>query len=173
VNIPLDKKIACITGTVWTHGRKAPRRMLVREGFIRPIWFTTGRTISDADFEAISTASYHRARAQSEVLAHTDYGGFFSGIMEKDFEDAAIGARCGVLAVGFPEVVAQIARALPQTVVFALKDERMELSDHLSDAASTGQLHRIDVDILETGAWDRVHERMRQVLGLPSTPARI
>jgi len=169
VNIPLDKKIACITGTVWTHGRKAPRRMLVREGFIRPIWFTTGRKINDADYETISTGKYHQAHAQSEVLAYTDYGGFFSGIMKKDFEDAAIGARIGVLAVGFPEVIAQIARALPQTVVFTLKDEQMELSDHLSDAASTGQLHRIDVDILEVGAWDSVHERMREILGLPST----
>lgn len=169
MNIPHDKKIACITGTVWTHGRNAPRRMLVREGFVRPIWFTTGRKINDADFEVISTGSYHQARAQSEVLAYTDYGGFFSGIMKQDFEDAAIGARRGVLAVGFPEVVAQIARELPQTVVFALKDESMELSDHLSDAASTGQLHRIDVDMLEVGAWDNVHEQMRQILGFSST----
>ena len=169
MKIPHDKKIACITGSAWTNGRNAPRRMLVREGFIRPIWFTTERTISDAEFETISTGSYHRALAQSEILAHTDYGGFFSGIMQKDFEDAAMGARCGVLAVGFPEVVAQIARALPQTVVFALKDEGTELSEHLADAASTGQLHRIDVDILEAGAWDSVHERMREILGIPST----
>ena len=86
--------------------------------------------------------------------------------MEKDFEDAAIGARCGVLAVGFPEVVAQIARALPQTVVFALKDERMELSDHLSDAASTGQLRRVDVDVAP-GAWNDVHQTLLRTLGLP------
>ena len=107
--------------------------MLVREGFIRPIWFTTGRTTSDAGFETISTGAYHRACAKSEVLAHTDYGGFFSGIMKKDFEDAAIGARIGVLVVGFPEVVAQIAVALPRTVVFALKgidrSEQLILAD--------------------------------------------
>jgi len=167
VNIPPTKKIVCITGTVWTGGRSAPRRMLVREGLLRPIWFTTGRPVSDAQYEVISTADYHLAQADSEVLAHMKHGGDFVGILKQDFEDAAIGAQVGVLVAGFPEIVAQIAKAFPQAVVFALKEQSMELSDHLGEAARSGQLHRLDVDVLAPGAWRDVHQTILRTLGLP------
>jgi len=172
VNIPLTKKIVCITGTVWTGSRSAPRRMLVREGLLRPIWFTTGRPVSDAQYEVISTADYHLAQADSEVLAQMKHGGDFAGIFKQDFEDAAIGAQVGVLVVGFPEIVAQIAKAFPQTVVFALKEQSMELSDHLGAAARSGQLHRLDVNVLEPGAWSDVHQRILHTLGLSPSPPR-
>ncbi len=168
MNIPSDKKIACITGTVWTGARNAPRRMLAREGFVRPIWFTTGRSLSDAEYDRISAAEYHLARANSKVLAYMEYGGDHVGIMTDDFEDAAIGSRIGVLVAGFPEIVAQVAGALPQTIIFALKDEGMELSPDLAEAAKNGQLHRIDVDKFALHTWNRVHEEMVRILGLQS-----
>ena len=166
MNIPPDKKIACIAGTVWTGKRSAPRRMLVRDGFVRPIWFTTGHRISDAQYELISKSEYHSARAEGKVLAHMKYGSDYVGVLEQDFEDAAIGAQAGVLVVGFPEIVSQIAKAFPQTMVFALKDRGMELSDHLAEANRSGQLHRLDVDVLEPGVWGSVHQEMLQALGL-------
>lgn len=173
MNIPPTKKIVCITGTVWTGGRSAPRRMLVREGMLRPIWFTTGRPVSDAQYDVISTAEYHLACAESRVLAHTKHGGDFVGILKQDFEDAALGAQVGVLVVGFPEIVAQIAKAFPQAVVFALKERNMELSDHLDDAARSGQLHRLDIDVLAPGAWSDVHQSMLRILGLPPSQTHL
>lgn len=172
MNIPPSKKIVCLTGTVWTGARSAPRRILVRDGFLRPIWFTTGRPVSDAQYEVISTAKYHLACAESKVLAHTEYGGDFVGILKQDFEDAAIGSQIGVLVAGFPEIVAQIAEAFPQACVFALKDKNTELSDHLAKAASSGQLHRLDINVLEPGAWSDVHENMLKVLNLPLSRVR-
>jgi len=173
VNIPPTKKIVCITGTVWTGSRSAPRRMLVREGLLRPIWFTTGRPVSDAQYEVISTADYHLAQADSEVLARMKHGGDFVGILKRDFEDAAIGAQVGVLVAGFPEIVTQIAKAFPQAVVFALKEQSMELSHHLDYAARSGQLRRLDVDVLDPGAWSDVHQTILDELGLPPNQPRL
>jgi hypothetical protein len=170
VHLPSAKKIVCITGTVWTGGRSAPRRMLIRDGFVRPIWFTTGRAVSDAEYEVIPKGEYHLALGASKVLAHMEYGGDFVGLLKQDFEDAAVGSQTGVLVVGFPEIVAQIAEALPETVVFALKDQGMALSDHLAGAESRGQLHRLDVDVLAPGAWTDVHRRMLHALDLPNDP---
>lgn len=167
MNIPAAKKIACITGTVWTGGRTAPRRMLVRDGFLRPIWFTTGRPVSDADFERVSSSAFHMACAESKVLAHTKYGGDFVGILKEDFEDALVGAQIGVLVVGFPEIVAQIAREFPQAAVFAFKAQDMELSEHLGEATRSGQVHRLDLDVLEPGAWDDAYARILDTLGSP------
>jgi len=169
VNIPPTKKIVCVTGTVWTGGRSAPRRMLVRDGFLRPIWFTTGRALSDAQYEVISTAEYHLACAESKVLVHTKYGGDFVGIFKQDFEDAVIGGHRGALVVGFPEIVAQIAKTLPQAVIIVLKERGMELSDHLTDAIRSGQAHRLDADVLEPGAWDDVYRSILDKLDLPLT----
>lgn len=173
MNIPPTKKIVCITGTVWTGSRNAPRRMLVREGLLRPIWFTTGRPVNDAQYEVIPTADYLLARAHSDVLAQMKHGGDFVGILKRDFEDAAMGAQVGVLVVGFPAIVAQIAKAFPQAVVFALKESSMELSDHLGEAARSGQLHRLDVNVLEPGAWSDVHQRILHTLGLPLSQTRV
>jgi hypothetical protein len=141
--------------------------MLVRNGFVRPLWFTTGRAVNDAEYEVIPKTEFHLARAESKVLAHTEYGGDFVGLLKEDFEDAAVGSKFGVLVVGFPEIVAQVAEALPQTRVFALKDRSMELCEELAGAEDRGQLHRIDVDVLAPSAWTEVHQRMMEVLGLP------
>jgi len=173
VKLTHDKQTVCVTGTVWTGGRSAPRRMLVRDGFVRPIWFTTGRAVTDALYEVIPQIEYHLALAGSQVLARMAYGGGVVGIMKQDFEDAFVGSRAGVLVVGFPEIVAQIAEAIPETIVFVLKEKSMGLSDHLAGAASRGQLHRLDVDVLAPGAWTEVHRRMTQVLGLAVDQLRL
>ena len=173
MNIPPSKKVVCITGTVWTGGRSAPRRMLIRDGFLRPIWFTTGRAISDAEFHSMSPAAFHLARSKSEVLVHIEHGGDFVGILKQDFEDAIVGARTGVLVAGPPEIAAQIAKAIPQTVIFVLKDADMELSSHLGKASRSGQMHRLDLNMLEPGVWDSLHKQMLTVLGLPLSQPRI
>jgi hypothetical protein len=167
VRIPPSKRIVCITGTVWTGSRSAPRRLLIRDGFLRPIWFTTGRPVTDAEYEVISTAEFHLASAESRVLAQAKHGGDFVGILKQDFEDAVVGSQAGVLVAGFPEIVAQVAKEHPQAVVFALKGPGSELSDHLAEAARGGQLHRLDVDVLEPGSWGEVHGIMLRTLGLP------
>jgi len=95
------------------------------------------------------------------------HGGDIVGILKQDFEDAAIGAQVEVLAAGFAEIVAQIAKAFPQAIVFALKEQSMELSDHLGEAARSGQLHRLDANVLEPGAWSDVHRSIMGTLGLP------
>jgi hypothetical protein len=166
VNIPPSKKVVCITGTIWTGGRSAPRRLLVRDGLLRPIWFTTGRPVTDAEYEVISTAEFHLALAESRVLAHTEHGGDFAGILKQDFEDALLGSQVGVLVAAFPEIVAQVAKQYPQAVVFALKGQGSELSDHLAEAARSGQVQRLDVDVLKPGAWGEVHDVMLRALGL-------
>ena len=53
------------------------------------------------------------------------------------------------------------------TLVFALKDEGMELSSHLAEAERKGQLHRLDVDVFRPNAWTEVHGIMSKTLGLP------
>jgi hypothetical protein len=89
--------------------------------------------------------------------------------MRDDFETAIAGAKQGVLVVGPPEIAAQLAAALPQARVFSLKDAGMDLSEHLDAAQRTGQLHRIDVDVLAPGAWTEVHRTMADLIGIPPT----
>lgn len=164
--IPGNKKVVCITGSIWTGSRSAPRHMLVKDGFRRPTWFTTGRPMTDADYRQISATQFHLARAKKNVLAHIGYRGSFIGVMRDDFETAMNAASQGVLVVGPPEIAAQLAAAIPQAKVFSLKDKGMDLSDHLDDAQQAGQLHRVDVDVLAPGAWNEVHLSMAEVLGL-------
>ena len=66
-----------------------------------------------------------------------------------------IGTPLGYV-VGFQEIVAQIAHEFPQTVVFAFKPQGSELSKHLNEAVKRHQVQRLDVDVLETGAWEEV-----------------
>ncbi len=166
MTIAIGKKIVCITGTVWTGSRSAPRRKLVKDGYIRPRWFTTGRPLTDAEYKSISSTEYHMARAEDEVAASTEFRGDFIGIMAEDLEDAADSSEVGVLVVGPPEIAAQLAKGFPGTVVFALKDEGMELSPHLAEAGRKGQLHRLDVDVFKPNAWSEVHQIMSDTLGL-------
>lgn len=164
---PINKKVVCITGSVWTGSRSAPRRLLVKDGFRRPTWFTTGRPLTDAQYRQISTTQFHLARAKKNVIAYIAYRGSFIGIMRNDFEAAMAAASQGVLVVGPPEIAAQLAARIPEARVFSLKGQGMELSGHLDEAQRNGQLHRIDVDALAPSAWTDVHNRMAEVIGLP------
>jgi len=162
-----NKKTVCITGTVWTGRRNAPRRMLVRDGFIRPRWFTTDRPLTDADYRRISRGRFHLARARDEVLVATRYGNSFVGVLRADYEAALTQSKYGVLIVGPPEIAAALATEIPNALIFALKDVQMDLSAHLEQAQQRGQLHRIDVDVLEPGAWTQVYGYMMDTLGRP------
>jgi hypothetical protein len=143
--------------------------MLIKDGFLRPTWFTTDRRLTDAEYEYISETEFHLANREHRVLAHIKYAGSFIGVMREAFESAAAKAERGVLIVGPPEIAAQFADAIPRTLVFAFKDVEMHLSEHLDEAQRTGQLHRIDVDVLAPGAWTEVYRAMMDVMGLPLT----
>jgi len=162
-----NKKVVCITGSVWTGGDEAPRHMLVKDGFVRPTWFTTGQPLTDANYRQVSETQFHMAKAEKKVLAHIQYRASFIGVMMKDFEAAMGSAERGVLMTGPPEIAALLAAAIPGAIIFALEAEGMDLSKHLSDAQRTGQLHRLDVDVLEPGAWSEVHRVMLEVIGVP------
>lgn len=164
---PSNNKIVCVTGSVWTGSRSAPRRLLVKDGFVRPTWFTTGRPMTDAHYRQISDTQFHMARAKKNVLAHIRYRGTFIGVMRNDFDTAMDRAEQGVLVVGPPEIAAQVAAQFPQAKVFSLKGPRMEMSDHLEATERSGQLYRIDVDALAPGAWTDVHAAMAEIIGLP------
>jgi len=169
MQIPANKKVVCVTGSVWTGSRSAPRRLLVKDGFRRPTWFTTGRPMTDAQYRQISATQFHIARAKKNVVAHIAYRGSFIGVMRDDFETAIAAAREGILIVGPPEIAAQLAAAIPQAKVFSLKDEGMDLSERLDAARQAGQLHRIDVDVLAPGSWAEVHRTMAEIIGIPLT----
>ena len=164
MKIPEDKKIICITGSVWTGSRRAPRHMLVREGYVRPEWFTTEYRITDAEYRHISETEFHLARASDEVFVHIIHGGNFVGIMKQAFEIALAASQRGLLVVGPQELAAQVAATIPRALIFALKEAPMQLSPHLTEAEKRGQLHRLDVDVLAPGAWAEVHRSMAEVL---------
>ncbi len=166
MNFPANKKAICITGNVWTGSKKAPRRMLIKEGFVRPTWFTTRRPITDGEYKRISETEYHMALADNELLAHTEYGSGHVGIREDDFLAAANDARTGVLVVGPQEMAGQIAAKVSQTVVVTFKDESMETAAELDEARRAGQLHRIDIDILKLNAWDEAYAHILEAMGL-------
>ena len=167
MHIPSDKKVVCITGSVWTGSRIAPRRMLVKDGFLRPTWFTTARPLTDAEYRYASVAEFHLANAEKNVLAHIEYGGGFVGVMREDFESAMVNAEKGVLVVGPPEIAAQLAATIPQAIIFSFKSAGMELSEYSDAAHRAGQLHRIDVDVLEPGGWITAYRSMMDIIGFP------
>ena len=164
--IPGNKNVVCITGNVWSGRRNAPRRLLVKDGFGRPTWFTTGRRFTDAEYFAISSTDFHLRNADDKVLAYLEYGGSFVGILKQELDAILQASARGALIVGPQEIAAQVANAIPQAIVFTLKDEMMEVSPHLDEVNRRGQLHRVDVDILAPGAWSEVHTYMVEILGL-------
>lgn len=166
MDIPTNKKLVCITGTVWSGSRSAPRRLLVKNGFIRPIWFTTGSQINDAGYKHLSETEFHLQHAGGGVLAHIQYGGNYIGILKQELESALNESERGALVVGPQEIAAQIAGALPGTVVFALKERAMTLSPELNEVQKMGKLHRIDVDVLQSGAWTEAYALICEKLGL-------
>ena len=162
-----NKKVVCVTGYVWTGSRSAPRRLLVRDGFIRPTWFTTSRPMTDAQYRQISKAQFHLARARKNVLAFVRYRGGFIGVMRDDFDVAMNRSSQGVLVAGAPEIAAQVAEQFSSARVFALKGPRMDVPDHLEATERSGQLHVIDVDVLAPSAWTNVHASIMEIIGLP------
>lgn len=164
--IPGSKQVVCITGNVWSGARNAPRKLLIKEGYQRPTWFTTGRRVTDAAYVRVTRTDFHLNAAADQVLAHMEFGGSVVGILKREFEGVLQASTRGALVVGPQEIAAQIAGAIPQTVVFSLKDEMMELSPLLADANRRGQVQRVDVDVLAPGAWSEVHARMSEKLGL-------
>ncbi|MCB1801776.1 MAG: hypothetical protein KDI82_08835 [Gammaproteobacteria bacterium] len=160
-----SKKVICVTGGVWTGSRSAPRRILVREGFVRPVWFTTGRPLTDAQYRQVSSTRFHLARSKKNVFAHIQYRGSFIGVMRDDFDTAMQQSSRGVLLVGPPEIAVQVANRFDSALVFALKGPRMAMPERLVAGVPATQLHRIDVDVLARGAWTDVHERMMEIIG--------
>ncbi|MDJ0740244.1 MAG: hypothetical protein QNJ91_11030 [Gammaproteobacteria bacterium] len=156
-----------MTGAVWTGSRSAPRRLLVREGFVRPTWFTTGRPMTDADYRQISDTRFHLARARKNVLAHIRYRGSFIGIMHDDFAAAMDRSSHGVLVAGPPEIAVQLAERFARAQVFALKGPRMAMPARLEAGVQPAQLHPVDVDVLAPSAWTNVHVAIMEMLGLP------
>lgn len=160
-----SKKVICVTGGVWTGSRSAPRRILVREGFVRPVWFTTGRPMTDAQYRQVSNTRFHLARTKKNVLAHIRYRGSFIGVMRDDFDSAMVKSARGVLVVGPPEIAVQVASQFDSAQVFVLKGPRMVMPDRLAAGVAPGQLHQIDVDVLAPGAWTDAHARMMEIIG--------
>lgn len=160
------KKIVCITGSVWTGNRRAPRHMLIKDGFLRPHWFTTYHPVTDARFKFIRPVEFHMARANDEVLAYIKYGSDYAGIMKTDFYDALNNSINGALVYGPQEIIAQIFDMFPETVIFDLKDNHMEPTDQLEEANRRGQVHRQEINVLQPGAWVEVHNQMLKVLNL-------
>ena len=166
MNIINNKKIICITGTVWTFNKDAPRFKLQLAGFTRPKWFSTGRPVSDANFYPISETDYHQAISSNKVLAHMEYGGLHVGIMKSDFDDALKTSHSGVLIVGFPEIISQIASTYPSTRVFAYKQQGSDLSRYLGESVKHHQLTRLDIDAMKQSDWKRATETIKEIVNL-------
>ncbi len=166
ITYPPNKKIVCITGNVWIGSHTAPRKRLIKAGFIRPSWFTTDRVITDAHYQNISTGRYHMAAAEDDVLVYVKYGGGYVGIMKQEFNRALQESQQGVLVVGPPEIAAQIANLVTKAVIFSLKCAATQISKHLDSANSAHQLHRIDIDSDQIGAWDKAYDEIEEVLGI-------
>ena len=160
----MSKSIVCISGTVWSADLHAPRKRLVAAGFVRPVWFTTDREITDGRYVRISETQYHMAAARREVLVHVEYGGGYMGIMKREFEAALQESARGVLVVGPPEVAVQIAERFPEAILFVFRCVDMQLSDQLAAVAKSPRFHGIDLESWEAGAWDHAYEEMLRFL---------
>ncbi len=165
--IPANKKVVCITGNVWSGSHSAPRWLLLKDGFARPTWFTTGRRIYDAEYTLLSEGKFHLHNHEHEVLAHIKYGRSFMGILKPEIESVLDKSELGALIVGPQEVAEQIAGAISKTIVFTLKSKDMELSPHLDKAKQRGQLHRIDVNAMEPGSWSDAYAYIAEKLSIP------
>ncbi len=165
-----DKKVVCITGSVWTGSRSAPSQMFVKNGFQYANWFTTYRPITSDKYKLMSSEKFHITLADDEILAYVKYGDDFIGIRTDDFENALESSRIGVLVVGFgfQEIIAQVSKKIPQAIIFTLKNTSMNLSPRLFEANSRGQLHCIDVNILIPDAWAKAYSEMLETINFPS-----
>ncbi len=162
-----NKKIVCITGTVSSaRETEAPRYLLLKEGFQRPLWFTSYHSLNDADYEVVSDGSYHVAKMNNRVLADMEYGNGHVGIFTDRFEQACTASKLGVLIAAHPHIVTQIVDKFPTTTTFALKSPGMELNPELLPISHSTHFHRIDVDISHAGAWADALEHMKEYLGI-------
>jgi hypothetical protein len=156
-----NKKVVCITGTLFSGHNDVPRKSLVRAGFERPNWFTTDRKLNDASYYRISQGTYKLALMEDKVFVHTHYAGSDIGIMVHDLNTALQNSEKGVVIVSPGEIAAQIAVNVPSAKIFTLKSDAMELSTHLENAKKSGQLHRIDIKSDEPSEW---HKAMEYIL---------
>ena len=168
--ISSNKRLVCITGSVWSGSRSAPRHLLVKNGFQRPTWFTTQRPVSDAGYRHLSETEYHLLCADDQIIAFIEYAGGHVGILKQDLATALRESEKGALVVGPAEIAAQIADQFEETVVFTLKERGMTLSPKLHQVKQRGQLHRVDVDVLQPGSWTDVHAFICNRLGLEMLP---
>lgn len=166
MKVPAGKKVVCITGSVWTGEQHAPRHLLVKDGFVRPTWFTTRVGINDAKYKIIGESEFRLARANSQILLSIKYANDSIGIMKDSFLEAMNESALGVLVVGPQDVAAQLSDKIPQTTIFTLKSKSMDISPHLKKAQSKGQLHRIDIEEQNLENWEKAHQTMREILNL-------
>ena len=159
-----NKKIVCITGTLFSGHNDVPRKSLVRAGFERPRWFTTGRKLNDAAYYRISQGSYKLALMKGEVFVHTHYAGADIGIMEHDLNTALQHSKKGVVIVSPVEIAAEIAINTPSATIFTLKNDAMAISTHLEKAKISGQLHRVNIKSDEPGAWQEAMEYILETI---------
>ena len=161
-----DKKIVCVSGSVWIGNHNAPWRMLEKDGFQRTTWFTTHRQFSGDKYKLISLEKFHIALANNEILAYMKYGGGFFGINYDDIKNALKSSSVGAFVdgVGFQEIIAQVAKRIPKAIIFTVKNISMDTSPHFFKADSKGQLQRIDVNVLEPDAWTKVYNEMLKTL---------
>ncbi|MES9896274.1 MAG: hypothetical protein ABW141_15405 [Candidatus Thiodiazotropha endolucinida] len=96
----------------------------MKEGFVRPTWFTTSRRITDANYRRTSLSNFHLANASKKVISHTKFGGSIVGIMQEDFNAAMEASKQGVLIVGPPEIAAQVAGKISEAVFSRLKTNK-------------------------------------------------
>ncbi|PID42519.1 MAG: hypothetical protein CSA52_01345 [Gammaproteobacteria bacterium] len=162
-----NKKIVCITGTVSSaRENEAPRYLLVKEGFRRPVWFTSYHSLNDADYEKISDGSYHVAKMNNRVLADMEFGNGHVGIFTDRFEEACRVSELGVLVAAHPQIVTQIVNKFPTATIFALKAPGTELTSSLKPLAHHAHFHRMDIDLGRSGVWTDAVEQMKEHLGI-------
>ncbi len=167
MRIPGDKRVVCLTGNVWTKERASdPRRVLVEHGFRQPNWFTTGLPTTEEGVYAVMPGDFRLGKVEDRILAHIDFGGDTYGITKSALEEALTTSKEGALVVGPQDIVAQVADAIREAVVFTIKSENMDLSRHLEEANKRGQVHRIDVDTSAARAWEKANDSIFETLGL-------
>lgn len=169
-----DKKIVCVSGSLWAGSHNTPWRMLEKDGFQSARWFTTDRQFSGDKYRLISLEKFHIDFTNDKILAYMKYGGGFFGINFDDVKNALKSPSVGALIVGFgfQDIIAQVANRIPQAIIFTVKNKSMDTSPHLFTADSKGQLHRIDVNVLELDAWTKVYNQMLKTLNHSARTSR-
>lgn len=171
--LPGNKHIVCITGTVMAGNTiKAPRNLLVREGFMRPVWFTSYQPISDAEYERITESYYQAAKLENRVLADMKFGNGHVGIFTESFEKTLTDSKLGSLIVAQPEIAVQVFHKYPSAKIFAFKMKGMELSKACQEIEGAGNFHRLNLDFSKTGVWSSALAAIKEELRLNQSATR-